>query len=267
MGKNMGDQVKKSATYLYCLVHAASAPSCEGAGPGLDRMSAPRLLDAGQSLYVVAADAPLSRYGEGPISKGLQDLDWVAACAMAHERVIEHFAAPKRTVIPMKLFTLFSTDARALDYVRAHRTALNRAIKHVSGCQEFGVRIALNPSRAAAAARASAKTPARTSKGTQFLLLKKQERDFTQNLRRDAVTESAKSYRELARHAKDACELPIVHGEGGASVILDAAFLIPSAREKNFRLGVEKLTRRLSASFDVTLSGPWPPYNFVKKAL
>ena len=267
----------KTATYLYCLVHADRVPSLAEVSAGPSGMKPPRALDAGQSLWLIAADAPLSRYGEAPIEKGLKDLDWVSACATGHERVIEHFAgesggglrldgARARAVVPMKLFTLFSSDERALAYVRKNRKQLNDTIRRVAGCREWGVRISLNRARAAETARAGAGAKIRkTSKGTQFLLLKKKEKDLIQELRENAAMESAKSYQELARHGKDACRLPIVQGDSGTSVVLDAAFLIPALKESRFQAAVEKLSARLAKTFDVALSGPWPPYNFIGK--
>jgi hypothetical protein len=257
----------KTATYLYCLVRADRLPAVDGIPAGLSGMKAPRLLNAGKSLWLVAADAPLSRYGTAPIEKGLQDLDWVSACAMAHEQVIDRFVSAGLTMVPMKLFTLFSSDARALAYIAANRTALNKTIVRVAGCREWGVRISLNRARAEAAARAGAKVSGSVSKGTQFLLLKKKEKDLTMALRKNAVVESEKSYQVLARHGKEARRLPIVPGDSGTSVVLDAAFLIPTLREARFQTAVQKLSTRLAQTFDVTLSGPWPPYNFVGKTI
>jgi len=49
------------ATYLYCLVRAPEKPSLAGAPPGLPGLSPPRALAAGDGLWLIAADAPLSR--------------------------------------------------------------------------------------------------------------------------------------------------------------------------------------------------------------
>jgi hypothetical protein len=257
----------KTATYLYCLVKADRLPVVDGIPAGLSGMRPPRILDAGKSLWLVAADAPLSRYGAAPIEKGLQDLDWVSACAMAHEQVIDRFVSAGLAMVPMKLFTLFTNDARALAYIAANRAALNKTILRVAGCREWGVRISLNRTRAEAAARAGAKISESISKGTQFLLLKKKEKDLTLALRQKAVAEAEKSYEALARHGKEARRLPIVQGDSGTSVVLDAAFLIPTVREARFQAAVQKISARLAQAFDVTISGPWPPYNFVGKTI
>ena len=78
-----------SATYLYCLVRAEKAPSLRGAPAGLPGAGKPRAIDAGGGLWLVAADAPLDRYGEEPIEKGLQDLAWVSSVAVPHEAVMD----------------------------------------------------------------------------------------------------------------------------------------------------------------------------------
>ncbi|MGH7321227.1 MAG: GvpL/GvpF family gas vesicle protein, partial [Candidatus Rokuibacteriota bacterium] len=93
-------------TYVYCLVRGATAPSVSKAPPGLPGIGRPRLLEASPKLWLAVADAPASRYSAARIERGLRDLSWVSPCAMAHEAVVEHFMG-SRTVVPMKLFTLF----------------------------------------------------------------------------------------------------------------------------------------------------------------
>src|SRR5260370_777580 len=83
-----GDQMS-AATYLYCLVHATKGPSLRAAPAGLPGTGKPRALAAGEGLWLVAADAPLDRYGAKPIEKGLQDLTWVSSCAVPHEAMVE----------------------------------------------------------------------------------------------------------------------------------------------------------------------------------
>src|SRR5438552_1835163 len=110
------------ATYVYCLVAAARRPSLARVPAGLSGTGRPRLLEihppaAGGRRFdnwLVVAHAPLERYGETAIARGLSDLEWVARAAVAHESVVEAFiSAP--AVLPMKLFTIFSSDERALE--------------------------------------------------------------------------------------------------------------------------------------------------------
>src|SRR2546422_9809885 len=94
----------KKATYVYCV--ASGRPSLPRAARGLPGAGKPRLLDAGGGLWLVVADAPIARYGEAAIARGLKDLEWVAQCALAHEAVVERVSA--KATPPVKPLTLFS---------------------------------------------------------------------------------------------------------------------------------------------------------------
>jgi len=249
-----------TATYLYCLVHAAR-PATGRTPRGLAGTGPIRLLDAGEGLWLAAADAPLARYGAAPIERGLHDLNWVSACAMGHEGVVEHYAR-RATVIPMKLFTLFASDERALTHVRRTRRRLDRLIARVGGRQEWGVRLLLDETRAL---KARARRGARASStGTAFLLRKKQEREAVHDIRLGAAAEGNRLFQRLARQADDARRQTPAQAGSGLRVLLDAAFLVRTGRAAAFRTATAKLGRQLAGSgFHLTLSGPWPPYTFV----
>src|SRR5206468_8300348 len=67
-----------SATYVYCLVARAKRPRLTGVPAGLPGTGPVRLLDVDPGRYLVVADAPLSRYGEKAIQRGLSDLAWIS---------------------------------------------------------------------------------------------------------------------------------------------------------------------------------------------
>ena len=133
----------ETATYLYCLVRQDRAPVLARAPRGLPATGRARALDAGDGLWLVVADAPLSRYGSAPLETHLRDLEWVAACATAHEAVVE-FAARGATTVPLKLFTLFNGDERAVAHIRRLRPTIDRVLDRVAGRQEWGVRVRLD---------------------------------------------------------------------------------------------------------------------------
>src|SRR6202008_318390 len=132
-----------------------------------------RLLQAGRDLWLVAADAPLGQYGGAPIERGLKDLDWVALRGAAHARVVEYFAR-RRTTLPMKLFTLFTEDARALADVGAGEARIRRVLDRVAGRHEWGVRVRLDASLARRQLRRRPAAPSEGARaGTRFLLRQK----------------------------------------------------------------------------------------------
>ena len=253
-----------TATYLYCLVHGKKSPSLARPPRGLPGAGPVRLLDAGDGFWLAVADAPLVRYGSEPIERGLRDLKWVSACAMAHESVVEHFGRAG-TVIPMKLFTLFSSDERAATHVRRTRKRLLRLITRVMDRQEWGVRLSLDEARGLRGL--AARSPGdgrRLGAGTGFLVRKKQERDSVRRLAERARAEADRIFGALARRADDARRQTPPPGDAGIRVLLDAAFLVRARRSPQFRATAHGLARRLAGEgYALTLSGPWPPYTFV----
>src|SRR5260370_33353773 len=146
-------------TYAYCVVANATRPRIRRHASGLPGMGPVRLLDVESGLFLAVADAPLDRYGEAAINRGLGDLDWVSRAAIAHEAVVESFIA-ESAVLPMKLFTIFTSDERAVAYVHGERRRIRAAATRVANQHEWGVRVILDRASAVLA-----RTPAERAAG------------------------------------------------------------------------------------------------------
>src|SRR5229473_2309652 len=127
-------------TYVYCVIGAARRPRLARVRSRLPGMGPVRLLEVERGLFMAVADAPRDRYGEAAINRGLSDLNWVSRAAVAHEAVVESFIS-ETAVLPMKLFTIFTSDDRAIAHVRAERQRIAAAVKRVANHQEWGVRV------------------------------------------------------------------------------------------------------------------------------
>jgi hypothetical protein len=251
------------ATYLYSVVQAEE-PEGTGAPDGPPGIGSLRWLALGDRLWLAAADAPLPAYSAAAIEKGLKDLDWVSACAIAHERVVEHVSR-LGTAVPMKLFTLFSSDARAIADLGASRTRLRAVMRRIAGRQEWGVRVSVDEVTARTRARARAEQAAEgLSAGAQFLTRKGQENREVRDIIDLGRTAAEDVFAAVATHADDTRRRPPSAAEPGLRLLLDAAFLVPAARASAFRDAVRKQAERLAPKgYRVVLTGPWPAYNFV----
>jgi len=223
-----------------------------------------RALDAGDGLWLVVGDAPLARYGGAPLEARLRDLEWVASCAAAHEAVVE-FAARSATTIPLKLFTLFNTDERAVEHIRRMRHAVDCVVGRVAGRQEWGVRVHLDEVKARRQRLASARrATAGVSTGTRFLVLKKEQQQAIREALARGREDVEAAFESLAGVADDARRRPPDSVEGAARLVLDAAFLLAPTRLTRFKKAARATATRLARhGYELTLSGPWPPYNFV----
>jgi hypothetical protein len=272
-----------TGTYVYCLIAAHRRPSLAGVAAGLPRTGPVRLLDVtgdraptsrstrGRSgrqssraairQWLAVADAPLVRYGEVPINRRLSNLNWVSRAAMAHEAVVESFiAAP--ALVPMKLFTIFTSDARALEHLRIDRPRVERVLQRVRDHHEWGVRMILE--RANGPKKRSSERSIRS--GTAYLSKKKSQRDRAMQLSQRARKTTAELYHRLvgcaaASTRRTASELPVTDGP----LLLDAAFLVRRSQATRFRRLVAREAKALGTrGYRVMLSGPWPPYSFIQ---
>ncbi len=258
------------ATYLYCLVRDVREGALAEVPPGLPGCAPPRMLELDGGLRLVAAKAPLPEYGSDEIERRLSDLAWVSDRALAHEAVIEHFMG-SGALLPMKLFTLFASDDRALSHVRENRERIERALDRVAGCVEWGVRVRLDEARAreivAAEARQESSQGLGTA-GTAFLLRKKLEQDASRSLAGRLRAQVDAAFAELAEGAAEAIRRePATAPEAGGKLLLDGAFLVSAGAGADFEALVERCGSRLAPKgCEVVLSGPWPPYHFAEEA-
>lgn len=214
------------------------------------------------TLWLIGTDVPLDVYGGDRLQQALSDINWVGTIAVAHEQVVEHFAARRGiTVVPMKLFTMFSNRARAIADVKRRRVAIERVMRKVAGCEEWGVRIFRGTGETPPTNAASRSRP---GSGAAFLAAKKQARDAAREARVAAVEAATRVFAELAGISRDARRRDDAPPAGTPAPLLDAAFLVPASRRAAFtrqaRREAEVCAR---AGARMLLSGPWPAYNFV----
>ena len=278
-----------SSTYVYCVVASARRPRLTRVPRGLDGAGEVRLLDVDRGLFAVVADAPSKRFSEGAINRHLADLDWVSRAAVRHEAVVEHFI-DAGAVLPMKLFTIFASDERAVRHLCAERSRLAAAARRVASHQEWGLRVLLDRAKAGAViatdlagggrtdhgrvvARRTGGTLAvrprggsESATGLAYLSRKKAHRDASLALSTRARQTMSSLYDRLARHARLARRRTSMESIAhGGALLLDAAFLVRRSRTEVFRALAAKEARALAPhGYAVTLTGPWPPYTFVQ---
>lgn len=214
-----------------------------------------------RSLWLIVAQVPLATYGPEHLDQHLTDMDWVGTVALAHERVVEYFAGrAATTVIPMKLFTMFSSVERAVAEIGTRKRAIAASMRRIAGAEEWGVRILRGP-----AAAPPAVTTTRAGSGAAFLAAKKQAKDEAKLARAAAAEAAADAFGELAALARDARQREDAPPAGAVPPLLDAAFLVPATSRGRFKSAVTRAAARCAgAGAQMTLSGPWPAYNFVQ---
>ena len=218
----------------------------------------------GDGYGLVVAHAPLALYDAAAIEANLGQLDWVAERASEHELVVEH-AMKLGTVVPMKLFTLFSTDERATAHVHRMKKSLGPVVDRIEGCEEWGLRIAFDRRRTTSRPGPSRSgTAAGTASGTAFL---RQKRQLEDERRREEIDGTADAQALLDLASREARSVRVRQQPGddlGTSILVDAVLLVPRRAGKRLVELVRSSARRLvDEGLEVGFSGPWPAYSFI----
>jgi hypothetical protein len=256
----------ESGTYVYCLIAADRRPAVARQAARMPGVGPVRLLEVGRRLWLAVADAPMNQYSERAINARLSDLDWVSRAAIAHEAVVEAFI-DQRAILPMKLFTIFTSDDRALDQVRGDKPRVDTLVKRVANHLEWGVRVTHRRAGRTPPAATRTRTPAPPPSGAGYLSRKKAQRDAAAELAGRAQETVLDLYDRLAARSRlarrrMASEMPA----DGGTLLIDAAFLVSRSRATAFRTLVTREAHRLEGlGYHVALTGPWPPYTFVKE--
>jgi hypothetical protein len=263
--------VSGTLSYVFCLVSSGRTPAMRGVGKGMPGGTRLRAVEAGERLWAIVQDVTEADYGEVALARGLQDLAWVGARAIAHEHLIERFIRAD-ALLPMQLFTLFTSDARLVEFVDRDRVRIARVLKRVAGKVEWGLRLTWDEQAArakverkhAGARRQSAESGS-SSAGSAYLSKKRDLLNVNRAQLAEVRTEAGRIYSAIARSAAAAVRRTAMERAApGSRLLLDAAFLVAAAKVTSFRTAVRTHTSELrGAGVAVALTGPWPAYNFI----
>jgi hypothetical protein len=163
----------------------------------------------------------------------------------------------------MQLFTLFTSDERALEHVRRDRRRIDGILNRIERQHEWGLRLTWDEKAVREAVTARGK--ASPASGSAYLSRKRDLLDVTRVQLVEAKAEANRLFRAMAKEATDARRRgSLERAAAGSRLLLDAAFLVPVKRAAAFRSALRKQTRAFQSSgIVVSLTGPWPPYNFI----
>ncbi|GGU23774.1 GvpL/GvpF family gas vesicle protein [Streptomyces lavendofoliae] len=217
----------------------------------------PRLLRHGDLVAVVGA-VPPEDFDEAPLRARLEDLDWLADTARAHDAVIAAISTVT-CPLPLRLATVCRDDSGVRRLLEDGHDRFVRALERLDGRVEWGVKVYAEPQ---AAEEAEPEAPASGTTGRDYLrrrLHARRSRDGDWQ-RADALCR--RLHAELSRYA----EAGTVHrpqdarlsGAPGVNV-LNAAYLVDRTRSERF---VELVEAASEPGVRVELTGPWAPYSF-----
>ncbi|HYT23850.1 MAG TPA: GvpL/GvpF family gas vesicle protein, partial [Candidatus Polarisedimenticolia bacterium] len=118
MARTMTERQPDSVVYLYGVTKPPVGNSPQV--PGVDGESKIEALDCA-GLICWISRVPAEDFGEN-LSRKLEDLDWLAAISVRHQRAVAA-VADKRDVLPARLGTVFLSDASLQDDISKRKAA------------------------------------------------------------------------------------------------------------------------------------------------
>ena len=242
---------------------------------GLD--DAPVVLRSAGGVAALVSELDGDEYEPTAVEARSGDVDWVAARAVAHDRVLT-WASDRGAVIPLPMFTsMFRSAAGVDEMLRSNSKSLRSVLDRVGRGREYALRVyrvdselkaampLLEPDIASLAKAAQAATP-----GQRYLLERKLDERVKDEMRLTSNRIAGEIRDQLAALAIESALSPIarVTADSPGTMVLNAAFLVGSDRLRAFQ---ERLTaivsERQPSGFRFDFTGPWPPYHFVAGAI
>lgn len=247
----MIDSSADTALYGYAVVGPVSDELRDELGDGLE-------LIGSDDLAVVVASVPLSEFGEDVLEERLNDREWLAHTATAHEAIVQRLLACT-TVAPLRFGSLHRNAASVESFLTLHEDEFRSTLERLRGRVEIGVKVWLEPRER------SAPRPSATS-----------GRGYLEQLRRDREDE-ATAQGDLDERLTRIHETLLRTGVAGrvnrpqpreltgatAEMVLNAAYLVPVGDDALFSEIGRLREQYPDLVFEVT--GPWAPYNFVEE--
>lgn len=253
-----GHEAASPGAYVFCVVEAAEPPKVGRSLASMPGAGRPRVLPVARSIWIVVADAPLQAFSEQAVRRCLEDVDCVARCALGHEAVVDWFFR-RWPVVPLKLFTIFSSDARVLAHLAGRTVEIRGLFKRVRGHQEWSARVLPGDPPRTAAPRAAA------TSGRDYLETKRGRHEGARECAARIAAEAVATFDDLSALAAEVRPRePALADRAPGPAAIEAAFLVPSGKVSAWKARARVLSAALARrGCRLEVSGPWPPYTFI----
>ncbi|GAA0380671.1 hypothetical protein GCM10009530_34270 [Microbispora corallina] len=212
-------------------------------------------------LVAHVGEVPLDQFGEGPLRRLLEDLDWVEGVARAHHHVVEALAAAG-PVAPVRLVTVYTGEDQIRDLLDRRRDDFADLLARVAGRHEWGVKAYVTRAAPPAPPAVPASGRGSASPGTAYLQRRKASLRSREDVWRAAAERAERLHAALGEIAvagrRHRPQDPQLSGRSDV-MVLNGAYLVDPDRDGEFAAALDAFR---GEGMDVELTGPWAPYSF-----
>ncbi|MCL5996294.1 MAG: GvpL/GvpF family gas vesicle protein [Chloroflexi bacterium] len=226
-----------------------------------------------KDTLAIFSPVPLSEFNQTALEQNLQEANWVRNRVIAHQAVLTSLLGAY-TIVPLQFCTVYLSTERVLNALADGYAGFDQILKQLCGATEWGVKVycdlpvyARQLEESSGALKTQRDAMKRARPGTAFLLRKKLEQ-AAQAIAERAATDTVQDiHAQLAAQASHSrlnqAQTASEHGHSD-EMFLNGAYLVDDANWPSFRATLDALVASLrEQGFQIELTGPWPPYNFV----
>lgn len=256
--------------WAYCVLNAQ--PLELGDLRGVDSAFPVQLVEAAGMVALVSR-VPRAQFGERALRANLNQLPWLERVARAHEAVLDG-VLEQATIVPLRLCTLYESEEGVRRMLVEERPTLARALDALSGREEWGIKLLVDPVRLADEVKAGdgqaqemAAEIEGQSQGGAYMLRRRLERHVREGADRLAGSLSSELRAGLQETGADFVTRPPQNRELSrheGEMLVNVACLVDHEGLERVRGLVSEFEARFAhLGARVEITGPWPPYNFV----
>ncbi|MBT2412731.1 GvpL/GvpF family gas vesicle protein [Streptomyces sp. ISL-12] len=211
-------------------------------------------------LVAVVSHVPEADFTEESLKAHLEDLDWLAATARAHQQVIDALTVVT-TPLPLRLATVFRDDSGVRVMMEERERDFLRTLERLNGRVEWGVKVYVEGGGGQSEDR---EPPGKPASGRDYLIRRRMRTRASEDLWQRAEEFAGRLHETLSARADDtrlhAPQNPQLSGAAGRNV-LNAAYLVRRDLSEEFVELVDR-TKDDAPGIRVELTGPWAAYSF-----
>lgn len=252
----------RTLVYMYAVAGEDAARWVGQEKPrGLEQGDVRAITESG--LAALVSDVPAGSYDQGAIDESVGDEAWLTPRATTHQAVNAAAHASLDAVLPVPFATIFTTEDRVREMLRARAEELRAKLVGVRGQSEWVVGLYRDLAQAAEhlsrVSDAVAHKPHDTGPGRRYLEQKGSETSRRAELGGLDQAAAGSANEMLARVSRHSFEEPVVQEIG--ELVARTTYLV--RREDEHRL--EDAIRRFNddwhdRGYELRATGPWPPY-------
>jgi gas vesicle protein GvpL/GvpF len=238
--------------YLYGVVASGAAPPDVSAVDA--RHDVVALVEG--PVAGLASRVSLVEFDQAALPERLADAAWLEEKIRAHEQVLDS-ALAAGAVVPCRFCTVYRDEHELRRFLADRGELLAAALERLEGRVELGVK-----AFATATARSDA---AAAESGRAYLEARRREKQAREELAHTRAATADDLHRRLLAAAEDGVLLDLQNRElsgRDAEMVFNGSYLVVDTARF-----AEAVAGAPPAGFELELTGPWPPYNFVPEEL